>query len=88
MAHNRDERAAGREAADELELLVALLAHELEHARATIAARDIDELRTGNHEPTVRRRAWRVVRQFREVRGWLVAERTLTREGARSRAGT
>jgi hypothetical protein len=67
MAHNREERAAGLQAADELELFVALLAHELEHARAAFVAMDVDELRRLNHEPTVRARAWSVTRAFRHA---------------------
>lgn len=73
MAHTQAERAEGREATDEIELLVAVLGHELEHARAHAVARDWRERVRLNREDRVRDVEWRVLRAFRSDRAALVA---------------
>jgi len=74
MAHNRQEREAGRDANDEMELFVAILAHELEHARCYAVARDWKERARLNHEPRVRAVDWRALLAFREARETLLAD--------------
>ena len=74
MAHNSEERSAGRDVRDEWELFVAILAHELEHARAFAIARDHTERRRLNSEPRVRAIDWRALLAFRESRDTLLAE--------------
>jgi len=74
MANNRAEREAGREANDEWELFVAILAHELEHARAYAVARDWEERARLNYEPRVRAIDWRALLAFREARETLLAD--------------
>lgn len=83
LAHNREEREAGWEAADEIDLFVAVLAHELEHARVVVVAENVDELRRLNHEPTVRARAWSVMRLYREAAGasFEIAKEIVSRSG-------
>lgn len=76
MAHNAEERAAGRDVHDEWELFVAILAHELEHARCYAVSRSWDERARLNHEPRVRAIDWRVLLAFREARETLLAEWT------------
>lgn len=76
MAHNAAERAAGRDAHDEWELFVAILAHELEHARAYAVSRSWDERARLNHEGRVRAVDHRVLLLFREARETLIAEWT------------
>lgn len=76
MAHNAEERAAGRDVCDEWELFVAILAHELEHARCYAVSRSRDERARLNHEPRVRAIDWRVLLAFREAREALLAEWT------------
>jgi hypothetical protein len=66
LAHSQAER--GREANDELELFVSILAHELEHARVAAVAVDVSSLRKLNYEPRVRDVAWRAVLAFRSRR--------------------
>jgi len=74
MANNRAEREAGRDAHDEWELFVAILAHELEHARCFAIARDYAERKRLNSEPRVRAIDWRALLAFREARETLLAE--------------
>lgn len=76
MANNAAERAAGRDANDEWELFVAILAHELEHARAYAVSRSWEDRARLNHEPRVRAIDWRVLLAFRESRDALLAEWT------------
>lgn len=76
MAINRAEREAGRDAHDEWELFVAILAHELEHARAHAVARTWEDRARLNYEPRVRAVDWRTMLAFREARETLVAEWT------------
>jgi hypothetical protein len=73
-AHNTAEREQGREAGDEWELLVTILAHELEHARCYAVARDYAERRRLNSEPRVRAIDWRTLLAFRESREALLAD--------------
>jgi len=74
MANNCEEREAGREAHDEWELFVSILAHELEHARCYAVARDYAERKRLNSEPRVRAIDWRVLLAFREARESLLAD--------------
>lgn len=74
MAHNVEEREKGRDAHDEWELFVAILAHELEHARCYAVARNWEERARLNHEPRVRAIDWRVLLAFREARDTLLAD--------------
>jgi hypothetical protein len=74
MANNVAEREAGRDVHDEWELFVAILAHELEHARAYAVARNWEERARLNHEPRVRAVDWRALLAFRESRETLLAE--------------
>jgi hypothetical protein len=74
MAHNSEERSAGRDVHDEWELFVAILAHELEHARCYAVARNWEERARLNHEPRVRAVDWRALLAFRESRETLLAE--------------
>ncbi len=74
MANNIAERQAGREANDEWELFVAILAHELEHARCYAVARNWEERARLNHEPRVRAVDWRALLAFREARETLLAD--------------
>ena len=76
MAHGVAEREQGRDANDEWELFVAILAHELEHARAFAVARDWQEQARLNHEGRVRAVDHRVLLLFRESRETLIAEWT------------
>lgn len=76
MACSKGEREQGRDAHDEWELFVAILAHELEHARAFAVARDWQERARLNHEGRVRAVDHRVLLAFRESREALVAEWT------------
>lgn len=76
MACNKGEREQGRDAHDEWELFVAILAHELEHARAFAVARDWQERARLNHEGRVRAVDHRVLLAFRESRESLIAEWT------------
>ena len=76
--HNREEEAGGdkSKARDEWELFVAMLAHEMEHARCFAIARDPAERRWLNSEPRVRAVERRVMLAFRDAReallaGWL-----------------
>lgn len=78
MANNAEERAAGRDVCDEWELFVAILAHELEHARCYAVSRSRDERARLNHEPRVRAIDWRVLLAFRQSRETLLAEWTKT----------
>jgi hypothetical protein len=57
-----------RQALDELELFVSILAHELEHARCYAAARTYRQQRTLNREDRVRAVDWRAVLEFRKDR--------------------
>jgi hypothetical protein len=74
MAHNAEERSAGRDVHDEWELFVAILAHELEHARCYAVARNWEERARLNHEPRVRAVDWRALLAFRESRETLLAD--------------
>jgi len=74
MAHNSEERSAGRDVHDEWELFVAILAHELEHARCYAVARNWEERARLNHEPRVRAVDWRALLAFREARETLLAD--------------
>jgi hypothetical protein len=74
MAHNSEEKLAGRDAHDEWELFVAILAHELEHARCYAIARDYTERKRLNSEPRVRAVDWRALLAFREARETLLAD--------------
>jgi hypothetical protein len=74
MAHNSEESSAGRDVHDEWELFVAILAHELEHARCYSIARDYTERKRLNSEPRVRAVDWRALLAFRESRETLLAE--------------
>jgi hypothetical protein len=74
MANNIAERQAGRAANDEWELFVAILAHELEHARCYAVARSWEERARLNHEPRVRAVDWRALLAFRESRETLLAD--------------
>jgi hypothetical protein len=76
MAHGKAERVQGRDAHDEWELFVAILAHELEHARAYAVARNWEERARLNHEGRVRAVDHRVLLLFREARDTLIAEWT------------
>lgn len=76
MAHGKAEREQGRDAHDEWELFVAILAHELEHARAYAVSRSWDERARLNHEGRVRAVDHRVLLVFRESRETLIAEWT------------
>ena len=76
MAHGVAEREQGRDANDEWELFVAILAHELEHARAFAVARDWQEQARLNHEGRVRSVDHRVLLLFRESRDTLIEEWT------------
>ena len=72
IGHNRAE--AAWEAADPLELLVYLLAHELTHAAAyRVAYHDRERLAFLNHEPRVRASGYRVMLAFRADREQLLA---------------
>ena len=73
-AHNAEERAAGRLAADEWELFVGLLAHELEHARCFAISRSREERQRLNSEPRVRATDWRALLEFRKHREALLAD--------------
>jgi hypothetical protein len=73
IGHNRSEE--GRVAADPFELLVRLLAHELEHARVYRAVYpDRAKLKVLNHEPRVRAVDYRVLLAFRAHRDELLTE--------------
>lgn len=74
MANNSAERQAGREANDEFELFVAILAHELEHARCYAIATNWEDRARLNHEPRVRAVDWRALLAFREARETLLAD--------------
>jgi hypothetical protein len=75
VGHNRSE--AGWFAADPFELLVYLLAHELEHARVYRAVYpNRAKLVVLNHEPRVRAVGYRAMLAFREHREALLAEWT------------
>jgi hypothetical protein len=74
MAHNAEEKLAGRDAHDEWELFVAILAHELEHARCFAIARNQTERKRLNFEPRVRATDWRTLLAFRESRETLLAD--------------
>jgi len=74
MAHNAEEKSAGRDAHDEWELFVAILAHELEHARCFAIARGYAERKRLNSEPRVRAIDWRALLAFRESRETLLAD--------------
>jgi len=74
MAHNSEEREAGRDAHDEWELFVAILAHELEHARCFAIARSMADRRRLNHEPRVRAVDWRALLAFRAARETLLKD--------------
>lgn len=76
MANNISERESGRDANDEWELFVAILAHELEHARAYAVAATWQDHARLNHEPRVRAVDWRVLLTFRDHREALLAEWT------------
>lgn len=76
MAHGKAEREQGRDAHDEWELFVAILAHELEHARAYAVSRSWEERARLNHEGRVRAVDHRVLLLFRECRETLIAEWT------------
>ena len=73
MAHTQAEREEGREAADETELFISILAHELEHARAYATGRTWEERARLNREDRVRDVDWCVLRTFRSCRDSLVA---------------
>ncbi len=74
MANNNAEREAGRDVNDEMELFVAILAHELEHARCCAVARNREERARLHHEPRVRAVHWRALLAFREARETLLAD--------------
>jgi len=74
MANNAEEKLAGRDAHDEWELFVAILAHELEHARCFAVARNRTERKRLNFEPRVRATDWRTLLAFRESRETLLAD--------------
>lgn len=76
MAHNVAEREQGREAHDEWELFVSILAHELEHARCYTVTRDYTARKRLNSEPRVRAIEWRALLAFREIRDTLLADWT------------
>ncbi len=76
MAHGIAEREQGRDARDEWELFIAILAHELEHARAYAVSRSWDQRARLNNEGRVRAVDHRVLLMFRESRETLIAEWT------------
>lgn len=76
LCHNARERAEEREARDEWELFVSILAHELEHARVFALALDHVSLRALNSEPRVRSVDWRATLAFRADRTSLLADWT------------
>lgn len=79
--HNREEEAAGdkAKALDQWELFVAMLAHEMEHARCFAVARTDAERRWMNSEPRVRAVERRVMLEFRDDREGLLADWTKER---------
>lgn len=77
LAHAASEE--GRAAADEWELLVNLLAHELEHIRCFSVSRTTSQSRRLNQESRVRAVDWRVLQEFRADRERLVASWTASR---------
>jgi hypothetical protein len=76
LAHNRAE--AGRQAADDVELFVWILAHELFHAMASHVAETPEQLLDMNYEPRVRNASWDLLVAFRHQRPGML----LDREGA------
>jgi hypothetical protein len=74
MAHNAAEREQCRDANDEWELFVAILAHELEHARCYAVTRDYAARKRLNSEPRVRAIEWRALLAFRQNRDTLLAD--------------